>query len=83
MVKRLLYTSKCGAIISVKVEKHKKRGSFASAKYALVEFAHKASVDLALDLVNRGEAQIGSGLPIRIVRAGVGKGATLDPAMAS
>ncbi|KAI6655121.1 Ubiquitinconjugating enzyme subfamily protein [Oopsacas minuta] len=83
MVKRLLYTAKCGAIISVKVEKHKKRGSFASAKYALVEFAHKASVDLALDLVNRGEAQIGPGLPIRIVRAGVGKGATLDPAMAS
>ena len=83
MVKRLLYTSKCGAIISVKVEKHKKRGSFASAKYALVEFAHKASVDLALDLVNKGEARIGSGLPIHIVRAGVGKGATLDPAMAS
>ena len=83
MVKRLLYTARCGAIISVKVEKHKKRGSFASAKYALVEFAHKASVDLALDLVNRGEAKIGSGLPIRIVRAGVGKGATLDPAMAS
>ena len=83
MVKRLFYTTKCGAIISVKVEKHKKRGSFASAKYSLVEFAHKASVDLALDLVNKGEAVIGSSLPIRIVRAGVGKGAMLDPAMAS
>ena len=83
MVKRMLYTAKCGAIISVKVEKHKKRGSFASAKYALVEFAHKASVDLALDMVNRGEAKIGSGLAIRIVRAGVSKGATLDPAMSS
>ena len=45
--KRMFYSKKCGAIKSVKVEKHrKKKSAFAKANYALVEFAHKDSVEV-------------------------------------
>ena len=43
----MFYSKKCGAIKSVKVEKHrKKKSAFAKANYALVEFAHKDSVEV-------------------------------------
>ena len=43
----MFYSKKCGAIKSVKVEKHrKKKAAFAKANYALVEFAHKDSVEV-------------------------------------
>lgn len=43
----MFYSKKCGAIKSVKIEKHrKKKASFNKAKYALVEFAHKDSVEV-------------------------------------
>ena len=43
----IFYSKKCGAIKSVKIEKHrKKKAAFAKANYALVEFAHKDSVEV-------------------------------------
>ena len=43
----MFYSKKCGAIKSVKIEKHrKKKAAFAKANYALVEFAHKDSVEV-------------------------------------
>ena len=43
----MFYTKKCGAITAVTTEKHiKKKAAFAKAKYALVEFAHKDSVEV-------------------------------------
>ncbi len=43
----MFYSKKCGAIKSVKIEKHRKRkATFDKAKYALVEFAHKDSVEV-------------------------------------
>ena len=43
----MFYQSKCGAIKSVKIERHKKKkAGFAKAMYALVEFAHKDSVEV-------------------------------------
>ena len=43
----MFYSKKCGAIKSVKMEKHrKKKATFAKAMYALVEFAHKDSVEV-------------------------------------
>ena len=43
----MFYSKKCGAIKSVKIEKHrKKKAAFAKAMYALVEFAHKDSVEV-------------------------------------
>lgn len=43
----MFYSKKCGAIKSVKIEKHrKKKTAFDKAKYALVEFAHKDSVEV-------------------------------------
>ena len=45
----MFYSKKCGAIKSVKIEKHrKKKAAFAKANYALVEFAHKDSVEVLL-----------------------------------
>ncbi len=47
IVKKMFYSKKCGAIKSVTIEKHrKKKTSFAKAKYALVEFAHRDSVEV-------------------------------------
>ncbi len=47
IVKKMFYSKKCGAIKSVTIERHrKKKTSFAKAKYALVEFAHKDSVEV-------------------------------------
>ena len=46
-LQKMFYSKKCGAIKSVTIEKHrKKKTSFAKAKYALVEFAHKDSVEV-------------------------------------
>ena len=43
----MFYSNKCGAIKSVKIEKHrKKKTTFDKSKYALVEFAHKDSVEV-------------------------------------
>lgn len=71
MVKKLFYSKKCGAIKSVKIDVHKKKkAAFAKANYALVEFAHKDSVELAIDLVKRKEAHIGTNQPL-ITRAGL------------
>lgn len=72
MVKKMFYTKKCGAITAVTTEKHiKKKAAFAKAKYALVEFAHKDSVELAVDLMKQQDADIGGFRP-RITRAGLG-----------
>ena len=47
LLQKMFYSKKCGAIRSVTIEKHrKKKTSFAKAKYALVEFAHKDSVEV-------------------------------------
>ena len=46
----MFYSKKCGAIKSVTIEKHrKKKTAFAKAKYALVEFAHKDSVEVTTE----------------------------------
>ncbi|XP_064385052.1 uncharacterized protein LOC135333952 isoform X2 [Halichondria panicea] len=84
MIKKMFYSKKCGAIKSVKIEKHRKRKTtFDKAKYALVEFAHKDSVELAIDLVRKGEARIGSkGQPI-ISRAGLNSNAAATAAAKS
>lgn len=48
----MFYSKKCGAIKSVTIEKHrKKKTSFAKAKYALVEFAHKDSMEVTTEYV--------------------------------
>lgn len=87
---KLFYSKKCGAIKSVKIDVHKKKkAAFAKANYALVEFAHKDSVEvkgtvvlckpflekftpsqLAIDLVKKKEAYIGTNQPL-ITRAGL------------
>ena len=49
----MFYSKKCGAIKSVKIEKHrKKKAAFAKANYALVEFAHKDSVEVHTIIIN-------------------------------
>ena len=46
-VQKMFYQGKCGAIKSVKIERHKKKKtSFAKSMYALVEFAHRDSVEV-------------------------------------
>ena len=48
-LQKMFYSKKCGAIKSVKIERHrKKKAAFAKAMYALVEFAHKDSVEVEL-----------------------------------
>ena len=46
----MFYCKKWGAIKSVKIEKpRKKKAAFSKANYALVEFAHKDSVEVKAD----------------------------------
>ena len=52
LFQKLFYSKKCGAIRSVKIEKHrKKKAVFAKANYALVEFAHKDSVEVCVPML--------------------------------
>ncbi len=44
----MFYSKKCGAIKSVKIEKRQKKTTYDKAKYALVEFAHKDSVEVVI-----------------------------------
>jgi len=69
-IKRMFYKSYCGAIISVDIHPHKRRGDFASAKYAFVEFAEQESVSIAMTLAGNKKNTIGSNI-IRIYRAGI------------
>jgi Ran GTPase-activating protein (RanGAP) involved in mRNA processing and transport len=73
ILKKLFYSKKCGAITSITIEKHRKRkASFAKANYAFIEFAHKDSVELAVDLMRHHEAHLGVGFQPSITRAGIG-----------
>ncbi len=106
----MFYSKKCGAIKSVKIEKRQKKATYDKAKYALVEFAHKDSVEvqlhtfvlththtyththsltlthilqLAIDLMRKGEARIGAKCQPVISQAGLSTNAAATAAAKS